>query len=464
MENFGFGLLLLKMTIMSFCFFYTTQLVAQVSNGTMGDVVVCGGISNWEVEVEQSGTLVIQDLPPGFTFEGLVTSDCGVIMTNISPPTFNVPGACIITYSVSADCDAYKARDPQQGGDPNFSFAVDYTFNNVPISLDLISETNSPQLTVELSADVNSPNPYEPFIRVIRVCQDGLDAYIDDPIEVCTSLGANVAILGAALQTSGGSIPLTLNSSNCMTINTSQFQHALNRQENGVGDFSDLLEGSDPNDNNSTAECLYVEFELQLESCDVNADFSQEITSTWGCNGDVCALPSVFNINSNVSNGIPFLEMEYKSDEDEGCINESFRLNKVFITNSGTGPAANVVFNMTNMREGLEHWYFNSTFDVGSVYILNADGSQTPIDTDPGRITNYTIRGSQPECHDRFDALGGVEQSTSFETVLPITIEPGQTITIVVPQFLCCESSCHSFNTWRMSSGMIESQYPRFLW
>ena len=426
---------------------------SQVSNGNMEDVVVCGESTNWEVITTAAGTLIIDELPPGFSFVGLVGSDCGATLTASSPPTFSVPAACTITYSVEADCEAFRVRDDAQGGNSDLVFKIDFTFNGNNIApQDVTGETNAPELQIELIENGTPVAPFTSFVRKFRVCNDGLDSYMIDSLEICFDNGADLVWNGASLDDGGSGIPLTV-VGNCVKISPAQYQFSKDRAEMASGTDPMKLEGGSSVNNALTAECVYIDLELELNSCAVSPDFTQTIKTNWGCDGETCAIEKSLPINSNISQEAPNLILTSKLDVGDGCNKEHLFTDTIYIRNIGAGAANNIYLL-------IEDRYLTSTlwaFDAGNIML--DDGVNAPYllpvnNRDTSRMNYAGTDGAA--CVDDFYRLGGIENTREFDVNLPIAIEPGQTIKLIVPMYFCCVRECFDGSGWDRWMGSMD--------
>ena len=427
-----------------------SPLLSQVSYGAASDLVVCGETVSWELIVEESGTLVIDAMPHGFSFEGLSSSECGATLVSTSPITIDVPEACSIIYEVKANCESFIIKDPDQGGDPDTTLTSTFLFNGATIILDVIASINEPILSIELVSEETNPMPFEPFKRVVRICQDGTDAYLNDDLEVCFDQSANIILNTVSIQTNSSTIPLSVDANNCTSISSSLFIHSLDRQSIPTG-FDDFKLEGPFSDTTNFAECLYLEFDLELTACE-EGNYNQIISSTWACNNQDCALPDSLELNSNPNPSEPNLELTYEEANDDGCINETFRLKAITIKNTGSGPASNISLFMNVGPGGFQQSASNNAFDAGQVILVDTNNIQSTIPTNNLSTTDFDSNGSQPECLTNFLNMGGQELSTSFEAIIPVTLEVGDSISILVPEFYCCETFCGAVDSWLQSS------------
>lgn len=359
----AFNATTLKVFLSFALLFAASKQYAQISHGTLEDVVVCGESVEWEVISNAAGTLVIDQLPTGYFFDGLVSSDCGATLTSSNPPTFTVPAACSIIYSVHAECEAFIVRDENQGGDPNLNFSVSYSWNGTALpTIDITAETNAPELKLEMINNGSPASPYTSFMRRVRVCNDGLDSYIDYPLEVCFDNGADLLLNNVFLDDGASGIPLVISGTNCVSVSPAQFQFALDRNNAAAGMDPSRLEGSSSTAGGN-AECLFFDLELVLNSCDQNGDFVQDISTNWGCNGQSCALDTELSANANISFDVPNLSISGDLEPGDGCNNEHLLTEIITITNSGNGGADNVVIHIK------PKWNYNApmAFDVSNI-------------------------------------------------------------------------------------------------
>ncbi len=418
-------------------------LLAQVSNGNMSNIVVCGEPSEWEAVVSNAGTVEIESLPPGIEFIDIVNSTCGASLVTNDPPTFNVPSPCTIRYTVQADCETFRARDELQGGNPNLVFKIAYKHNgNSIIPQDITAETNSSELQIELLENGAPVEAFTEFTRKFRVCNDGLDSYILDPLEICFDNEVNLLLNEVRLFDGTTSTPLTV-SGNCVTINPSQFQFALDRNSVQTGTDPLRFEGSSSTNLNLFSECFYLELDLVLNSCASNPDFTQKISTNWGCNMEFCAVETVLPVFSNTSQDVPNLSISAVLDVGDGCANEHFFMDTIFIENTGQGVARDVVVNIETV------WSVNPmySFDIGRIKV---DDGVNPVYNLSARIkaiSNMNF-GRKEGCHQNFIDLGGIEDATGFEFILPDGVAPDQTIKILVPVFFCSPNECISNVYW----------------
>ena len=442
-------------------FFYTLVLLfiaitnyAQISHGTLEDVVVCGETVEWEVITSGAGTLIIDELPPGYFFDGMIGSTCGATLTSSSPPTFTVTSACTITYAVHAECQAFIVRDEAQGGDPNMNFSVSYIWNGTSLpSISLTAETNAPELKLEMVTNGSPASPFTSFNRRVRVCNDGLDSYMNLPLEVCFDNGADLLLNTVFLDDGIGGIALPIDANNCITISPAQFQFALDRNGGSTGTDPSKFEGSSSTNTSATAECLFLDLDLTLNSCAANGDFTQLINTNWGCNAEECALPAELSANANISFDVPNLTMTGDLEPGDGCNMEHLFTEVLTITNSGNGGADNVVIHIK------PSWNFNAlmAFDIGNIIF---DDGINPPSIITGTVTNsptYSYHGSLGDCPQKFTDLGGVTPAIAFDVALSDIIEPGQTITLRVPLFLCCVNDCVQSAAWDRFEGDINA-------
>ena len=437
---------MLRRTLITiFLLVFYLALNAQVTNGNMEDVVVCGESVEWEVITTGAGTLIIDDLPPGFTFVALVGSDCGATLSSSSPPTFSVPSACVITYSVEANCETFRVRDDAQGGNSSLVFQVDYIFNGNNIApQDVTAETNVPELQIELIQNGTPVAPFTSFTRSFRICNDGLDSYMIDSLEICFENGADIQWNSVTLDDGASGIPLTV-TGNCVIISPAQYQFAKDRSNMSSGTDPARFEGGSSNNNALNAECMYLDLELVLNSCEVTPDFEQIIKTNWGCNGEKCALEKTLSVSSNISQETPDLRISADLDVGDGCNNAHLFTDTIYVENVGTGAANNVFLRIEERYLKNTLW----TFDAGS--ILLDDGINPPyplnvINTEASTMTYAGTNGS--ECLQNFTDLGGVDPVRAFEVNLPIQIEAGQELKIIVPMYFCCVRECVENAGW----------------
>jgi len=457
--NLGKLMRAVKADARKICFFLSIMLIqigliAQVSHGTLEDVVVCGETVEWEVITSGAGTLVIDELPPGYFFDGLFGSDCGATLISSSPPTFSVISACTITYSVHAECQAFIVRDEAQGGDPNLNFAVSYIWNGATLPrISITAETNAPELKLEMVTNGSPASPFTSFTRRVRVCNDGLDSYLNLPLEVCFDNGADLLLNAVFLDDGLGGIALPIDANNCISINPAHFQFSLDRNGVATGTDPNKFEGSSSTNATATAECFFLDLDLTLNSCDQNGDFTQVASTVWGCNSEECALPAELSANANISFAVPNLTLRGKLEVGDGCNMEHFFTEVFTITNTGNGGADNVLVHIK------PKWNFNApmAFDIGNIVLDDGVNPPSIIAGTATNIPTYSYYGNLATCSQRFTDLGGVTPAIAFDVALADIIEPGQTITLSVPMFFCCINDCIQSAGWDRIEGEINA-------
>jgi len=441
----------LKTLLLAIFVIFISTIKAQVSNGSMDDLVTCGESVEWSLETDGEGTVVIRSLPPGVEFVDYLGADCNISFVSNNPPTFYVAAACTVRYTVQASCESYRVRDPEQGGNPNEIFKIQYNWNgNNLVAQDITAEVNAPELNFEVVENGSPVTPFQDFQRIVRLCNDGLDSYINQPIEICFENGSDIILKEVRLEDGGTGVALAV-TGDCVTIPVNLFQHARDRSMINSGSSLLQLEGSSSASSNITGECLTLNLTLNLDSCEPDGDFTQNILSNWGCDSEECAIAEFIPINANISDAIPFLNMTSKLSPGDGCNLDHMFSNTFTIRNTGQGAATNVDVHIEPVYNYNSLW----AFDIDKMML--DDGINPPYPISAITERNSTFIGAYTntaDCFSRYEELGGTNPTVSFDFTLPIAIEPGQTVKIIVPIFFCCSKNCREnayYDRWEGS-------------
>jgi len=425
----------------------TFNVVGQVSHGQMQNNVVCGETSNWEVIVSLEGTLQIETLPPGFFFDSYVGSTCDATFdpSNLSFEVTDVP--CTITYSIYAECDAFRARDEEQGGDPDFVFKVGYLHNGNSVELDVTSVTAVPVLQLEEVSNGTPTDPSSTFSRTIRLCQDGLNSYIDDPVTVCFTNQAGITTNSVTLQDGGAGIALTV-TNDCFTIDPADFTAAIDRNGMTTGLLPNRLEGSLSTVPGSTAECLFIDV---VNTLDCFGPYAQTFESNWGCNGEDCALPETEQISSSLLPDVPKISVAGDIDwYPDGCFADHTILQELTFTNTGTGTATNIEFQMGPYTiPGYVSVNQNESYVMSSFTVDYGDGAgPQAVDTSYiSEIGNPSTVWLQSACQDQLADFGIATSDLAYVVNIDLDafdLPPGESMVIAFERFYCCRDICNN--------------------
>jgi len=430
---------------------FTITVDAQVTNGAMEDIVTCGDPVEWSLITTGEGTVVIRSLPPGVEFVNYIGANCNISVVSSSPPTFYVASACTIRYSVAATCESYRVRDPEQGGNPNEIFKVQYNWNgNNLVPQDIASEINAPELNFEVVENGSPATPFEDFQRVVRVCNDGLDSYIKNPLELCFENGSDLLLQEVRLDDGAAGIVLNV-VGDCVTITVNQFQHARDRNNISSGSNPNQLEGSNSSNSSITGECITLNLTINLDSCEPDGEFTQNIMTNWGCDGEACAIAEFIPINANISDAIPYLNIVSKISPGDGCNLDHMFSNTFTIRNTGQGAATNVMVHIEPVGNFNTLW----AFDINRMLLDDGTNAPYSIAATTDRQSTFISAYTDTEfCFSKFAEYGGTDPAVSFDFTLPISLEPGQSIDVIVPMFFCCPKSCRQasyFYRWQGS-------------
>jgi len=413
-----------------------------ITDGTLPEsLVVCGESQVIEVVVTgpfTGGDLTVT-LPSGYNYVGDAAFNSGCATNSIPDPDVPVflvaalaPAvSCTLSYEVVLDCDAFRAIDETQGGDGDFLFIINYELDGGTTGASAPTiMTQAPKLNVDIVTNGSPSPPGVNFTRTIRICQDGSDAYIDDPLMVGNDLPVGLMINSVTVQGGSSFMPDAMG---MLVIPTTEFPFSKTRS-GAAGNGDQLLNGSDSNDPASMAECIYLDYDMVLQCS--NVDLVHRIITNWGCNAEKCAIADTTSLSTVAQIGTPILSREVKLD-DNTCFAEGPVLDTLVFTNTGNGDATDIELQIGLTSSGSNYTPNVQTgLDAEGVVVSLNNGAFLPADI---TVQSTMTAAAMNNCN---GSLGPANDNRFLLNIPELKV--GEKISIIVPKYHCCRNTCQT--------------------
>lgn len=383
------------------------------------DLVVCGPAGTFSVTLTNQGSTPLNNI--GILLE---------LNDGVEYLTGSVSGTGVTEQSVPAPDSVLLASDTIQGFQ-----SVTFTFQAFASCAASDSAAIFNQITVahNLGIDSVDSDPYS-------ILKAALSIQSITPASVTDTLGATftqcVTIINGGFGALNGfdfaiQVDTNLLSYSNFVLSPSNTPLFFNytgdsiRVKIGTADIATTGDNDINFEQNETIEICY---DVTIRSC---SDAPSTLFAFWGCSQDVCEVTSQ-NTNVIVEDIAPLLTTSRIFIRNT-CYQEDSSITKIIVTNTGAGPATNVLLDFWIGGVGGATSGYISSIDTGSIQWVSSTGASQPIS--PYYVENGSSSGNL--------ACLGPNPIRRARVNIPF-IASGEQDTLIYKTSDCCKTWCAS--------------------